>query len=159
MSSGAVVAEREMFFHYNHVDRVTGLTTDAQGGTDVTGQGGPAMASAYSFAEGYTNAGFDEWLTVQNPTAKAETVWITLVNGKSNSYQFSMMVGGHTRATVNLNEVVVQHLLHPNDGVGGYEISMTVQTTDGSVFVAERPMYWNYSGTQGGSDIIGYIGG
>jgi len=159
MSSGAVVAEREMFFHYNHVDRVTGLTTDAQGGTDVTGQGGPAMASAYSFAEGYTNAGFDEWLTVQNPTAKAETVWITLVNGKSNSYQFSMMVGGHTRATMNLNEVVVQHLLHPNDGVGGYEISMTVQTTDGSVFVAERPMYWNYSGTQGGSDIIGYIGG
>jgi hypothetical protein len=33
-----------------------------------------------------------------------------------------------------------------------------VQTTDGSVFVAERPMYWNYSGTQGGSDVIGYIG-
>jgi hypothetical protein len=36
---------------------------------------------------------------------------------------------------------------------------MTVQTTDGSVFVAERPMYWNASATQGGSDVIGYIGG
>jgi hypothetical protein len=98
-------------------------------------------------------------LTVQNPTTNQETVWVTLVNGKSNIYQFSMVVGGHTRATVNLDEVVVQHLLHPNDGVGGYEVSMTVQTSNGSVFVAERPMYWNYSGTQGGSDVIGYIGG
>jgi hypothetical protein len=159
MSSGAIVAEREMFFHYNHYDRVTGLTTNAQGGTDVTGQAGPATSSAYSFAEGYTNAGFDEWLTVQNPTTNQETVWVKLVNGKGNSYQFSMTVGAQTRATVNINEVVVQNLLHPNDGVGGYEVSMTVQTTDGSVFVAERPMYWNYSGTQGGSDIIGYTGG
>ncbi len=159
MSSGTIVAERELFFHYNHYDRVTGLTTAAQGGTDVTGQAGTATAKAYSFAEGYTNAGFDEWLTLQNPTATAETVWVRLVNGKSNSYQFAQVVGGHTRATVNLNEVVVQHLLHANDGVGGYEISLTVQTTDGSVFVAERPMYWNYHGTQGGSDIIGYIGG
>jgi hypothetical protein len=159
MSSGAIVAEREMFFHYNHFDRVTGLKVNAQGGTDVTGQSGTATASAYSFAEGYTNADFDEWLTVQNPTATAETVWVTLVNGKSNSYQFSIVVGAQTRATVNINDVVVQNLLHPNDGVGGYEVSMTVQTTDGSVFVAERPMYWNYSGTQGGSDIIGYIGG
>jgi len=25
--------------------------------------------------------------------------------------------------------------------------------------VVERPMYWNASGTQGGTDIIGYIGG
>lgn len=159
MQAGAIVAEREMFFHYNHYDRVTGLTTIAQGGTDVTGQAGIATASAYSFAEGYTNAGFDEWLTLQNPTAVAETVWVSLVNGKSRRYQFALVVGGQTRATVNLNEVVVQHLLQPNDGVGGYEISLTVQTTNGSVFVAERPMYWNYSGTQGGSDVIGYIGG
>jgi virginiamycin B lyase len=155
LSSGTIVAEREMFFHYTHFDRVPGLTTNSQSGTDVTGQPGAVTVSAYSFAEGYTNAGFDEWLTVQNPTSNR----VTLVNGKSNTYQFSMGVGGHTRATVNLNEVVVQHLLHANDGVGGYEVSMTVQTTDGSVFVAERPMYWNYSGTQGGSDVIGYSGG
>jgi len=25
--------------------------------------------------------------------------------------------------------------------------------------VVERPMYWNASGTQGGSDVIGYSGG
>ena len=36
MQAGAIVAEREMFFHYNHYDRVTGLTTSAQGGTGAT---------------------------------------------------------------------------------------------------------------------------
>ncbi len=84
---------------------------------------------------------------------------MTLVNGVSHSYQFYLVVGAQTRATIDINQVVVQNLLHPDDGVGGYEVSMTVQTADGSVFVAERPMYWNYSGTQGGSDVIGYTGG
>ncbi len=159
MTSGQIVAEREMFFHYYRVDRLTSLIVRAQGGTDVTGQSGTATASAYSFAEGYTNAGYDEWLTIQNPTGNNETVWIRLVNGKSNTYQFSIVVGMRSRYTVNINDVVVNNLVHPNDGVGDYEVSMTVQTTDGSVFVAERPMYWNASATQGGSDVIGYIGG
>ncbi len=159
MTSGQIVAEREMFFHYTHFDRALNRTTMAMGGTDVTGQSGVATASAYSFAEGYTNLGYDEWLTVQNPTRSSETVWITLVNGKSQAYQFAIVVGMQSRYTVNINEVVVQHLVHPNDGVGDYEVSMTVQTSDGSVFVAERPMYWNDSASQGGSDVIGFIGG
>ncbi len=159
MTSGQIVAEREMFFHYYRLDRLTGLIVRAQGGTDVTGQAGTAAASSYSFAEGYTNLGYDEWLTVQNPTSNSETVWVRLVNGKSQAYQFAIVVGMQSRYTVNLNEVVVQHLVHPNDGVGDYEVSMTVQTSDGSVFVAERPMYWNASATQGGSDVIGFISG
>ena len=50
-------------------------------------------------------------------------------------------------------------MLHPGDGTAGYQVSMTVQTTNGSVFVAERPMYWNVNGTQGGDDVLGYTGG
>src|SRR6266568_2547905 len=66
-SSGAKIAvEREMYFGYSHVG--DGRTTLATGGTDVLGQVGPAGVSAYSFAEGYTNLGYDEWLTIQNPT-------------------------------------------------------------------------------------------
>jgi len=159
MSSGAIVAEREMFFHYNHFDRALNRTTVAMGGTDVLGQSGAATATAYSFAEGYSAGGFDEWLTVQNPTSNTETVWVTLINGKGTVYTFSIPLVAHSRGTVNVVDLVVQHLFHPNDGTAGYQVSMTVQTTDGSVFVAERPMYWNYSGTQGGSDVIGYIGG
>ena len=96
-AGASIVAEREMFFHFDHLDRVLNRTTRATGGTDVVGQSGAAVASAYSFAEGYAYA--------------------------------------------------------------GYQVSLTVQTTDKSVFVAERPLYWNASGTQGGDDVLGYLGG
>jgi streptogramin lyase len=154
-----IVAEREMFFHFNHFDRALNQTTTARGGTDVIGQSGAATATSYSFAEGYTFNGYDEWLTVQNPTANVETVWVTLINGKGTVYSFSISVLAHSRYTVNINEDVVLHMLHPNDGTAGYQVSMTVQTTDASVFVAERPMYWNVNGSQGGDDVLGYIGG
>jgi hypothetical protein len=53
---------------------------------------------------------------------------------------------------------VIQHLYHNGDGYPGYEVSLAVQSSSGP-FVAERPMYWNASGTQGGDDVIGYSGG
>jgi polyvinyl alcohol dehydrogenase (cytochrome) len=154
-----IVAEREMFFHFNHFDRALNRTTTATGGTDVVGQSGAAVASAYSFAEGYTYAGYDEWLTVQNPTAKQETVWVTLSNGKGTAYEFALLVPAHSRYTVNVDEPVVLRMFHSGDGTAGYQVSLTVQTTDKSVFVAERPLYWNAGGTQGGDDVLGYLGG
>jgi hypothetical protein len=39
---------------------------------------------------------------------------------------------------------------------------MTVQSSNGAVFVAERPMYWNTAHSafpiDGGSDVLGYTG-
>ena len=159
MSTGAIVAEREMFFQYSHLDRLTGRTVLAQGGTDVTGQAGVARVTAYSFAEGYSNRGYDEWLTVQNPTASSEPMWVILVNGDGHTYAQQYAVGAHTRYTIDVGALVSQHLLQPGESYRGYEVSMTVQST-GGVFVAERPMYWDTgsSGTQGGSDVIGYMG-
>jgi endoglucanase len=156
-SSGAnIVVEREMFFKYNHVGN--GRTLTATGGTDVVGQVGPAAASDYSFAEGYTNAGYDEWLTIQNPTANTETINATLANAVGTVYTFSVQVVGHSRYTVDIVGTVIQHMYHNGDGYNGFEVSMAVQSSNGA-FVVERPMYWNASGTQGGSDVIGYIGG
>ena len=154
-----IVAEREMFFHYNHYDRDLNQTTTAMGGTDVIGQSGLATATSYSFSEGYTFKGYDEWLTVQNPTNNLETEWVTLINAKGTVYSFPIKVLAHSRYTVNINEIVVLRMLHPGDGTAGYQVSMTVQTTDSSVFVVERPMYWNVNGTQGGDDVLGYTGG
>ena len=151
------MAEREMFFHYNH-NASYGRSLSTQGVSDVIGQVGPASASAYSFAEGYTNAGYDEWLTIQNPTGSAETITITLANAKGTVYPFSVNVAAHSRYTVDIVATVMQHLYHSGDGYAGYEVSMALQSSSGP-FVAERPMYWNASGTQGGSDVIGYIGG
>ena len=37
---------------------------------------------------------------------------------------------------------MVLAMYHSGDGTAGYQASLTVQTTDKSVFVAERPLYW-----------------
>ena len=153
-SSGAnIVVEREMFFKYNHVGN--GRTLTATGGTDVVGQSGPATATSYSFAEGYTNVGYDEWLTMQNPSANPERITITLANARGTVYTFSVTVASHSRYTVDIVATVMRYLYHNGDGYQGYEVSLAVQSSSGS-FVVERPMYWNASGTQGGSDVIGY---
>ncbi len=159
-STGAkIVAEREMFFRYNHVGN--GRSLQAMGGTDVLGQNGPAAQSLYSFAEGYVNLGFDQWLTLQNPTASAETIWITLYNALGHTYTTSVSVPAFSRATEDITGMVIHNLYNNGDGFKGYEVSMTVQTTatQGGPFVAERPMYLNVGSIQGGTDIIGYTGG
>jgi len=123
----------------------------------VLGQVGPASVSAYSFAEGYTNLGYDEWLTIQNPTPNTETISVTAANAVGTVYTFLQQVVGHSRYTVDMTAIVIGHLYHATDGYNGYEISLAVQSSNGP-FVVERPMYWNASGTQGGSDVLGYVG-
>jgi len=149
------VAERELFFHYSH--NANGRSLSTTGVSDVIGQVGPAAATAYSFAEGYTNAGYDEWLTLQNPTGSPESITVTLANGDGHTYTFQVTVGPNTRATVDITAMVVQHLLIPGDSFKGYEVSMSL--SGNGAFVAERPMYFNASGYQGGDDQIGYTGG
>ncbi len=158
LATGAnIVVEREMFFQSSFT--VNNVSSVAMGGSEVNGQVGPASHSSYSFAEGYTNTGYKEWLTLQNPTANAETVYVTLVNGYGRTYTQAFNASAHSRTTVDINGLVVAHLLQSGDKYPGYEVSMTVQTLNGAPFVAERPMYWNAGGTQGGSVALGYIGG
>jgi len=148
------VAQREMYFHYSdHATAATGVS-------DVTGFVAPA-APAYTFAEGYTNAGYNEWLTLQNPTNNPETIDVTLINGDGRSYAFEVPTAAHSRTTVNITSIVATNLIQPNDTYLGYEVSMIVQSAAGGLFVAERPMYWNTNpnGTQGGSAVFGYTGG
>src|SRR5947209_13229545 len=96
-STGArIVVEREMFFHYN------GHGLAATGGSDTIGRVGPATATVYSFAEGYTNTGYNEWLTLQNPTGKPETINVTLANGLGQSFSQSFQVGAHSRFTIDI---------------------------------------------------------
>jgi hypothetical protein len=149
--------ERVLYFTYKHT-----LPKAAMGGTDVMGQVGPATHSAYSFAEGYTNTGYNEWLTLENPTTKEETIFATLDNGNGKSSTQSFTVHANSRFTVDVT-ALVQQVFNPGTNSAGNSVSMRVQTLDGSVFVAERPMYWNTSGispfvTSGGDDIIGFTG-
>ncbi len=155
-STGAsVVVEREMFFKYSHA--ANGRNLASIGGTDVIGLVGPAAATAYSFAEGYCNAGFDEWLTVQNPTANTETVNVSLVNAMGTIYTFPITVVAHSRYTVDIVAMVLQHMYQSGDTFKAFEVSMALQSSSGP-FVAERPMYWNASSTEGGTDVVGFTG-
>ncbi len=155
---GNIVVQREMYFQYKHT-----LSQQENGGTDVMGQIGPASHSSYSFAEGYNNIGYNEWLTIQNPTVNPETIYVTLVNGKSQSYTENFVVSANSRYTQDIT-VLVQQAFKAGTNSSANSVSMTVQTVNGAFFVAERPMYWNTKGissfvTNGGSDIIGYAGG
>lgn len=152
----SIVAERQMYFHYH----LSGSTQTATGGTDVIGGDGSTSNTIYNFAEGYSNTGYNEWLTLQNPTGNAETLYITIVNGLGRTYTASVNVGAVSRGTVNITSLVIQHLVQRGDPGKAYEASLTVMSNGGTPFLAERPMYWNTTGssfaTQGGSDVIGY---
>ncbi len=154
--NASFIAQREMYFQYTHI--ANGRSLSAMGGTDVIGEG-VTGSTAYSFAEGYTNLGYDEWLTLQNPTATTETIGLTLVNEEGRTFKQQFTLVAHSRFTLDITNLVLQTLITPNDSFQGYEVSLVAQSGTGA-FVAERPMYWNTgaSGTQGGSDILGYIG-
>jgi hypothetical protein len=158
-----IIVQREEYFTYNHTLQ-NGRNTTAMGGTDVIGQKGPAAYSSYSFAEGYANVGYNEWLTIQNPTANQETITVTLVNGLGQSSVQTYQVAAHSRFTQDIANLI-QQVFNPGTNSQANSVSMTVQTlNNGGVFVAERPMYYNTNGVspfavQGGTDIVGYIGG
>ena len=152
-----IVVQREMYFQYHHT--ATGEpTVYAKGGSDSFGLIGP-VARSYSFAEGYTNAGYNEWLTLQNPNSTDETITITLTNGTHQTFTLQQIVKANERQTVDITSTVVQ-AFDPHANKDANAISMTVQSS--SSFVAERPEYYNTSGSgfvvQGGTDIIGYTG-
>lgn len=164
----SLVVQREQFFNYHHSFQVNGNTetTQAAGMTDVMGQIGPVSATVYSFAEGYTNTNYNEWLTVQNPTANNEVVWITMVNELSQKATVGLAVLAHSRATLDIAATVRQYLATQTGPlyINNNQVSLIVQTyNNGGAFLVERPMYWNTAGTgfvtQGGDDIIGYAGG
>ncbi len=158
-TSQSLVVERQMFFHYTHTIPGTSITTTASGGTEVQGTLTPATSVA-NFAEGYTNTGYNEWLTLQNPMVTDETLALSVVNEYGRVYTQSVLVRAKSRSTVDITALVLQHLVQRGDNYRGYQVSMSVQaTTANSVFVAERPMYFNLSGSiQGGTDVVGFTG-
>jgi pro-kumamolisin-like protein/subtilase family protein len=145
-SDAPIVAQRQEYFRFN------GLIP---GGTDSIGAPGPAKVS-YSFAEGYTASGFNEFLTLQNPNTSSETVAVTLYLKNSVMSQQIVTVGPQTRVTLNINSLVMP-IAQANTGAG-YEVSLAVWATSGTI-VAERPMYFNFHNiAQGGSDVVGFTG-
>lgn len=139
-SDQEVVAERPMYFNYH------GMWT---GGHDVVGANAPR--SDWYFAEGTTRSdpesgSFEEWLCLQNPTESAIVVNAT--------YQLAAGQGGPVKKTYRIP--AKQRLtLSVNSELGpGKDASVALSSS--AMFVAERPMYFNYHGKwTGGHDVMG----
>jgi hypothetical protein len=138
-NSGGIIVERPMYFTYG------GTIT---GGHTVLGAVEPK--GDWYFAEGYTGAGFDEYLTIlnPNPTAAPVTLLYYLADGSTVTKQ--VLVAGQARATVAVHESGL--------GVGrGQAVAARVTTTHAGGIVVERPMYFTYGmGVDGGHDVMGY---
>jgi hypothetical protein len=140
-SASTFLAERPMYFDYMG----TG-SHHWQGGHCVIGATYPA--NQWFFAEGYTGEGFEEWLCLQNTQGHACSVEITYNTQEEGPLPArTVTVPPGTRVTLLVND---------HAGIG-YQLSCRVQVVSGPGVVAERPIYFNYAGLDGGHDEVGYI--
>ena len=120
---GAIFAERPMYFRACFSGWV------CSSGSDV---GGTLQAqTSWTFAEGYTAVGYQEYLTVLNPSLATAHLTITYAFADGTNQTQTLDAAAQTRSTVNVNQVV-----GPN-----HEVSASI-TSDVPV-VAERVMYYH----------------
>lgn len=131
-STEPIVAERPMYFDY------VGLT----GGHNVIGA--TRSAGNWFFAEGATQNGFQEWLSIQNPGGQEAVVDITFMLGTGELVEKSVTVKPHSRATVDVNSVV------------GWGKDVSARATTRGRVIIERPMYFNNHGWTGGHNVVGF---
>ncbi len=137
-SSGIFYAERSMYFSYASFSSPGEVWT---GGSVAAAAASPR--SDWYFAEGCTRPGFEEWLTVFNPGATDAVVHYDFImpGGVKVTKTYLAPAGRRTSAFVNQEAGV------------GLDVSAHVYST--TPIVVERPMYFNYGGWTGGSDVMG----
>ncbi|MEW6554178.1 MAG: DUF5719 family protein [Actinomycetota bacterium] len=131
-SSRPVVAERPMYFDYLGPDPAA--PRHWTGGHCIMGV--PSLSNRYYFAEGCTLPNFDEYITIQNPGIMPITVDAVYqpVAGQGDNIEASYTLMPGTRHTVFV----------PSEA--GENKDLSVQLTSAGPFLAERPMYFDYTG-------------
>jgi len=94
-SDQGIIAERPMYFNYHN----------KYDGGDVE-LGCTALAKTWYFAEGTTRAGFEEWLTLQNPSLTETTATISFMFGDSTTGTKHVTLPPKSRTTVGINDSV-----------------------------------------------------
>ncbi len=136
-----VIAERVMYFDY-------GGWTDGHATIGALSTG-----TAWYFAEGTTRPNYDPYITIMNPdVATAANVRITYMLGNGTTQVQTLNVPVTTRATVR----VVDVLGSANDAA--HDFSTVVESLNGVGIVAERVMYFNHLGIDGGHGVVGALG-
>jgi hypothetical protein len=116
-----IAAERPMYFNYH------GFSYD---GSNVVGATGPSKS--WSFAEGCTRPGFQQWITVQNPNDVTAECTLNYMTGEGKTTRVVKEVKPRSRATVDVLSEVGDN----------QDVSTTI-ASDVPV-IAERPMYFIY---------------
>jgi hypothetical protein len=148
----ATVVERPMYFLYNGAS-----ISSIDGGHNVMGATSLlTTGQSVVMAEGYTGAGFEQYLTFQNPNQTAATVRITYLKADGTAVtRPDLTLAANQRTTV-----AVHNASDPTGaGLGtGQEFSTKIEVIDGgaSGVLAERVMYFRYLGSAtGGTSAFG----
>jgi hypothetical protein len=150
VSTVPVVVERPMYFDY------MGSAGSIPGGHNVLGA--TATATAWSFAEGFTNAGFDEYLTIQNPGAAGTATLTYFIEGQSSPTTRSVPLNANSRTTVSVHNAAGGG--NPG-GLGRLQVGHSTLVESTVPIVVERPMYFNYVGSfsaRDGHNELGFPG-
>lgn len=125
-SDGIILAERPIYFNYQ------GMMT---GGSVV--MGAFDLSRDWYFAEGFTGQGFEQWVCVLNPHEEKAQLRFDFQTSDGLVSMENIEVGAMSRSTFKINDLLGE----------GVENSLHLSSTQ--TVVAERPMYFNYSGTTG----------
>ena len=112
-------------------------------------------AKDWYFAEGYTGAGFEEWILIYNPPVGigsgndiSPVIEMYSNGGSIGTYSVSKVAPGQRRS-ININDAAAYY------GYSG-DVSIRVYHPD-YPFICERAMYFNYKDqVTGGSQVFGY---
>ncbi len=125
-SEQRIIVERPMYFNYQN---------KWTGGHDAVGATAPY--STWYFAEGYTGAGFEEWICVLNPGATAADLTFYFQTQEAGEKVISgLSVAPNSRQTFKANDLL-----------GGIFYQTSLKLISTQPVVAERPMYFDYTGT------------
>ena len=132
----AVVAERSSYFDYYGCD----------GGSNAPGVTAPA--SQWYLAEGYTAQRFDTYILLQNPNDQTSVVDATYMKEDGANVKATYELAPHSRFTIHADTV---------PGMQSTGFSTGLVSRNGVGFIAERAMYFDYSGggLDDGSDSVG----
>jgi hypothetical protein len=136
-SDQPIVAERPIYFSYKSM-----AGQDWTGGHCVIGS--EERSKKWYFAEGYTGAGFEEWLCLANPNGADATVDVTYLYQAEDALTETYVLQPNSRQTLNVNL----------EAGSGKDLGMTVESD--LPILAERPQYFNYQGKwDGGHCVLG----
>jgi hypothetical protein len=130
-----IVVERPIYYAYQGA---------IPGGDTAVGVTSPR--ATWYFAEGYTGAGFDEYLTVLNPNTVAATVRVTYLFDGAPSRERTVTAPRQSRLTIPVHDEA------QGAGRRGAVAAIVSSDVPGGI-VVERPIYFRYTGaTMAGID-------